>query len=243
MQQRADSYRKYEDAVTNSPVWGEMDDKAKDKVISQLWKYAAQTALEDVSGGKFVMDESAMVKAKSLEENHQVDPGTFFTLYGMTSVLESDKTVDGETISDSLGYKKLLTVRESGLLDGYTDDQQDAVMGALDISGKVQALSEDALTKLAAEIETKKNAPSFFADFPEEKKDDVKGLLENLSTFSSSRDGNGKEIKGQKKQDKIKAEIYAHYNSGEYTAHQCYLIFHEFYENDKNNPWAYAKNG
>ena len=38
MQQRADSYRKYEDAVTGSSIWSEMDDKAKDKVISQLWK-------------------------------------------------------------------------------------------------------------------------------------------------------------------------------------------------------------
>ena len=243
MEMRADSYRKYEDAVTSSSVWADMEDKAKNKVISQLWKYAAQTALETVSGGKFVMDESAMVKAKNLETNYEIDPGTFFTLYGMTSVLKSDETADGETISDSLSYKKLMSVRESGLLEGYTDDQQDAVMGALDISGKVQALSESALTKLAAEIEEKKNAPSFFADFPEEKKDDVKGLLETLGTFSSDRDGNGKEIKGRKKQDKIKAEIYEHYNAGEYTAHQCYLIFHEFYENDKNNPWKYAKYG
>lgn len=243
VEQRADSYRKYEDAVTSSSVWGELDDKAKDKVIGQLWKYAAQTALEDVSGGKFVMDESSMVKAKKLEEDHQVDPGIFFTLYGMTGVLESDKTVDGETISDSLGYKKLMAVRESGLLDGYTDDQRDAVYGALDISAKVQSMSEDSLNKLASEIDEKKNAPSFFADFPEEKKDDVKGLLETLGSFQSDYDGNGKAIKGRGKQDKIKAELYAHYNSGEYTAHQCYLLWHEFYTSDKNNPWAYAKNG
>lgn len=243
VEQRADSYRKYEDAVTGSSVWGELDDKAKDKVIGQLWKYAAQTALVDVSGGKFVMDESSMVKAKNLEEDHQVDPGVFFTLYGMTGVLESDKTVDGETISDSLGYKKLMAVRESGLLDGYTDEQQDAVYGALDIGAKIQSMSEDSLNKLAAEIEAEKNAPSFFVDFPEEKKDDVKGLLETLGSFQSDYDGNGKTIKGKGKQDKIKAELYAHYNSGEYTAHQCYLLFHEFYTSDKNNPWAYAKNG
>ena len=243
MQQRAESYRRYEDAVTNSPVWGEMDDKAKDKVISQLWKYAAQTALEDVSGGKFVMDESAMVKAKSLEENHQVDPGTFFTLYGMTSVIKSDKNVDGEEISDSAAYKKLLTVRESGLLDSYTDEQQTAVYGALEISGKLRSMSEDALTDIAAKIEAEKNAPSFYADFPEEKREEVEGILETLGSFTTEYDSKGKQISGKGKQDKIKAEIYTHYNSGEYTAHQCYLLFHRFYTSDKNNPWAYAKNG
>lgn len=243
MQQRADSYRKYEDAVTGSSVWGEMDDKAKDKVVSQLWKYAAQTALEDISGGKFVMDESSMVKAKSLEENHQIDPGTFFTLYGMTSVIKSDKNVDGEEISDSAAYKKLLAVRESGLLDSYTDEQQTAVYGALEISGKLRSMSEDALADIAAKIEAEKNAPSFYADFPEEKREEVEGILETLGSFTTEYDSKGKQISGKGKQDKIKAEIYTHYNSGEYTAHQCYLLFHRFYDSDKNNPWAYAKNG
>ena len=71
----------------------------------------------------------------------------------------------------------------------------------------------------------------------------MEGLLEALASFTTDYDSKGKQIRGKGKQDKIKAEIYAHYNSGEYTAHQCYVLFHRFYDSDKNNPWAYAKNG
>ncbi len=231
---RAESYRKYEDAVTDSPVWKTLTDEAKDKVISAMWKYAGQTALEEASGGNFTITDSSVLKARAAAESG-VDVGTFFIMKGVADAQEGVKTVDGVTISDSASYNKLKALRDSGLMDSLSEDQKAAVYDALGVSAKVGSMNEDALDKLGASIEEEKNAPSVYSVLGEDKTEFVQEFYETCSGLSTSYDGNGKAIKGQSRQDKIIAEINKYSNL---TRTEQSALYHMFYESDKNNPWA-----
>lgn len=231
---RAESYRKYENAVTSNPVWATLDDEAKDKVISAMWKYAGQTALEEASGGNFTITESSVLKARAAAESG-VDVGTFFIMKGVADAQEGVKTVDGVTISDSASYNKLKALRDSGLMDRLSEDQKAAVYDALGVSAKVGSMNEDALDKLGESIEEEKNAPSVYSVLGEDKTEFVQEFYETCSGLSTSYDGNGKAIKGQSRQDKIIAEINKYSNL---TRTEKSALYHMFYESDKNNPWA-----
>ena len=231
---RAESYRKYENAVTSNPVWATLDDEAKDKVISAMWKYAGQTALEEASGGNFTITDSSVLKARAAAESG-VDVGTFFIMKGVADAQEGVKTVDGVTISDSASYNKLKALRDSGLMDSLSEDQKAAVYDALGVSAKVGSMNEDALDKLGASIEEEKNAPSVYSVLGEDKTEFVQEFYETCSGLSTSYDGNGKAIKGQSRQDKIIAEINKYSNL---TRTEKSALYHMFYESDKNNPWA-----
>lgn len=231
---RAESYRKYENAVTSNPVWATLDDEAKDKVISAMWKYAGQTALEEASGGNFTITDSSVLKARSVAESG-VDVGTFFIMKGVADAQEGVKTVDGVTISDSASYNKFKALRDSGLMDSLSEDQKAAVYDALGVSAKVGSMNEDALDKLGASIEEEKNAPSVYSVLGEDKTEFVQEFYETCSGLSTSYDGNGKAIKGQSRQDKIIAEINKYSNL---TRTEKSALYHMFYESDKNNPWA-----
>ena len=231
---RAESYRKYENAVTSNPVWATLDDEAKDKVISAMWKYAGQTALEEASGGNFTITDSGVLKARAAAESG-VDVGTFFIMKGVADAQEGVKTVDGVTISDSASYNKFKALRDSGLMDSLSEDQKAAVYDALGVSAKVGSMNEDALDKLGASIEEEKNAPSVYSVLGEDKTEFVQEFYETCSGLSTSYDGNGKAIKGQSRQDKIIAEINKYSNL---TRKEKSALYHMFYESDKNNPWA-----
>lgn len=231
---RAESYRKYENAVTSNPVWATLDDEAKDKVISAMWKYAGQTALEEASGGNFTITDSSVLKARAAAESG-VDVGTFFIMKGVADAQEGVKTVDGVTISDSASYNKLKALRDSGLMDSLSEDQKAAVYDALGVSAKVGSMNEDAMDKLGASIEEEKNAPSVYSVLGEDKTEFVQEFYETCSGLSTSYDGNGKAIKGQRRQDKIIAEINKYSNL---TRTEKSALYHMFYESDKNNPWA-----
>lgn len=231
---RAESYRKYENAVTSNPVWAKLDDEAKDKVISAMWKYAGQTALEETSDGEFTITESGVLKARAVAESG-VDVGTFFIMKGVADAQEGVKTVDGVTISDSASYNKFKALRDSGLMDSLSEDQKAAVYDALGVSAKVGSMNEDALDKLGASIEEEKNAPSVYSVLGEDKTEFVQEFYETCSGLSTSYDGNGKAIKGQSRQDKIIAEINKYSNL---TRTEKSALYHMFYESDKNNPWA-----
>ena len=231
---RAESYRKYENAVTSNPVWATLDDEAKDKVISAMWKYAGQTALEETSDGEFTITESGVLKARAVAESG-VDVGTFFIMKGVADAQEGVKTVDGVTISDSASYNKLKALRDSGLMDSLSEDQKAAVYDALGVSAKVGSMNEDAQDKLGASIEEEKNAPSVYSVLGEDKTEFVQEFYETCSGLSTSYDGNGKAIKGQSRQDKIIAEINKYSNL---TRTEKSALYHMFYESDKNNPWA-----
>lgn len=231
---RAESYRKYENAVTSNPAWATLSDEAKDKVISAMWKYAGQTALEEASGGNFTITDSSVLKARSAAESG-VDVGTFFIMKGVADAQEGVKTVDGVTISDSASYNKLKALRDSGLMDSLSEDQKAAVYDALGVSAKVGSMNEDALDKLGASIEEDKNAPSVYSVLGEDKTEFVQEFYETCSGLSTSYDGNGKAIKGQSRQDKIIAEINKYSNL---TRTEKSALYHMFYESDKNNPWA-----
>ena len=231
---RAESYRKYENAVTSNPAWATLSDEAKDKVISAMWKYAGQTALEEASGGNFTITDSSVLKARAAAESG-VDVGTFFIMKGVADAQEGVKTVDGVTISDSASYNKLKALRDSGLMDSLSEDQKAAVYDALGVSAKVGSMNEDALDKLGASIEEDKNAPSVYSVLGEDKTEFVQEFYETCSGLSTSYDGNGKAIKGQSRQDKIIAEINKYSNL---TRTEKSALYHMFYESDKNNPWA-----
>lgn len=231
---RAESYRKYENAVTSNPVWATLDDEAKNKVISAMWKYAGQTALEEASGGNFTITDSSVLKARAAAESG-VDVGTFFIMKGVAGAQDGVKTVDGVTISDSASYNKLKALRDSGLMDSLSEDQKAAVYDALGVSAKVGSMNEDALDKLGASIEEEKNAPSVYSVLGEDKTEFVQEFYETCSGLSTSYDGNGKAIKGQSRQDKIIAEINKYSNL---TRTEKSALYHMFYESDKNNPWA-----
>lgn len=231
---RAASYREYENAVTSNPAWATLSDEAKDKVISAMWKYAGQTALEEASGGNFTITDSSVLKARAAAESG-VDVGTFFIMKGVADAQEGVKTVDGVTISDSASYNKLKALRDSGLMDSLSEDQKAAVYDALGVSAKVGSMNEDALDKLGASIEEEKNAPSVYSVLGEDKTEFVQEFYETCSGLSTSYDGNGKAIKGQSRQDKIIAEINKYSNL---TRTEKSALYHMFYESDKNNPWA-----
>lgn len=231
---RAESYRKYENAVTSNPAWATLSDEAKDKVISAMWKYAGQTALEEASGGNFTITDSSVLKARAAAESG-VDVGTFFIMKGVADAQEGVKTVDGVTISDSASYNKFKALRDSGLMDSLSEDQKAAVYDALGVSAKVGSMNEGALDKLGASIEEEKNAPSVYSVLGEDKTEFVQEFYETCSGLSTSYDGNGKAIKGQSRQDKIIAEINKYSNL---TRTEKSALYHMFYESDKNNPWA-----
>ena len=231
---RAAAYREYENAVTSNPAWATLSDEAKDKVISAMWKYAGQTALEEASGGNFTITDSSVLKARAAAESG-VDVGTFFIMKGVADAQEGVKTVDGVTISDSASYNKLKALRDSGLMDRLSEDQKAAVYDALGVSAKVGSMNEDALDKLGASIEEEKNAPSVYSVLGEDKTEFVQEFYETCSGLSTSYDGNGKAIKGQSRQDKIIAEINKYSNL---TRTEKSALYHMFYESDKNNPWA-----
>lgn len=231
---RAESYRKYENAVTSNPAWATLSDEAKDKVISAMWKYAGQTALEEASGGNFTITDSSVLKARAAAESG-VDVGTFFIMKGVADAQEGVKTVDGVTISDSASYNKFKALRDSGLMDSLSEDQKAAVYDALGVSAKVGSMNEDALDKLGASIEEEKNAPSVYSVLGKDKTEFVQEFYETCSGLSTSYDGNGKAIKGQSRQDKIIAEINKYSNL---TRKEKSALYHMFYESDKNNPWA-----
>lgn len=232
--QRASSYREYENAVTSNPVWATLDDEAKDKVISAMWKYAGQTALEEASDGEFTITESGVLKARAVAESG-VDVGTFFIMKGVADAQEGVKTVDGVTISDSASYNKFKALRDSGVMDNLSAAQKEKVYDALEISSKVRSMNESAMNQLGQDIEAKKNEPSVFSVLGEDKTDFVKEFYDTCDSFSSSYDGNGKPIKGQGKQDKIIAEINKYSNL---TRKEKSALYHMFYESDRNNPWA-----
>ena len=231
---RAAAYREYENAVTSNPAWATLSDEAKDKVISAMWKYAGQTALEEASGGKFTITDSSVLKARAAAESG-VDVGTFFIMKGVADAQEGVKTVDGVTISDSASYNKLKALRDSGLMDSLSEDQKAAVYDALGVSAKVGSMNENALDKLGTSIEEDKNAPSVYSVLGEDKTEFVQEFYETCSGLSTSYDGNGKAIKGQSRQDKIIAEINKYSNL---TRKEKSALYHMFYESDKNNPWA-----
>ena len=231
---RAAAYREYENAVTSNPAWATLSDEAKDKVISAMWKYAGQTALEEASGGSFTITDSGVLKARAAAESG-VDVGTFFIMKGVADAQEGVKTVDGVTISDSASYNKLKALRDSGLMDRLSEDQKAAVYDALGVSAKVGSMNENALDKLGASIEEEKNAPSVYSVLGEDKTEFVQEFYETCSGLSTSYDGNGKAIKGQSRQDKIIAEINKYSNL---TRTEKSALYHMFYESDKNNPWA-----
>ena len=227
--------------MTSSSWYASLSDAAKAEMVTSALAVARESAKLAVFP-EYESKNTAFLKASSLEKDG-IPAGEFLMMYGIAQSQESSKTADGEVISDSLAYNKLMALRDSGMLDKYDTEQQKKILGAVDIGGKFFSMSDDALASTAAEIEEQKNAPSFYSNFPAEKVDMVKGLEETCENFISDYDSKGEAIDGQGRQDKIKAEIKSKVNSGELTAHEAYLIFHRFYDSDKNNPWKYAKNG
>lgn len=118
--QRADDYRSMADSLEGSPLFREMDDATKDKVLKAVYDLADEKALEDNSGGKYTADTKWITQADDAEAIG-IDPWEYALFHVVYGTLEGDKDEDGKTIK---GEAKSDHVREWLEDSGLTDAQQ-----------------------------------------------------------------------------------------------------------------------
>ncbi len=118
--QRADDYRSMADSLEGSPLFREMDDATKDKVLKAVYDLADEKALEDNSGGKYTADTKWITQADDAE-TIGIDPWEYALFHVVYGTLEGDKDEDGKTIK---GEAKSDHVREWLEDSGLTDAQQ-----------------------------------------------------------------------------------------------------------------------
>lgn len=126
--QRANDYRSMADDLAGSPIFQEMDDETRDKVLKAAYDLADKSALADHSDGQYEVSTKWMAQADDAEA-HDIEPWEYVLFHIAYNETEGTKDADGKTVK---GEAKSDHVRE-WLEDfsGLTDEQRAFLWGTV----------------------------------------------------------------------------------------------------------------